>query len=481
SIGFSDKYPTASFYLLHTRAWELLAGALVYLYPVSLSSFRGKLIELAGLLLIVICVFSYTTEEIWPGYLAIFPVFGTAMIMLAARSDSIFTNNFIFNWLGKTSYSIYLYHWPVVVLLNYFELIPSGVWIFVGLALSVVLGALSYYLIENKFKYLNRAFVGVNTNSNKRSGVLLCVIVSSLGAIGAAVQHSDGFEARFDKKILIAAAEADNRSLKTKMCLSSPKSSSDHEGCVLGNHQKIKAIIIGDSHANSLATALISSLMDNNAGVLVLARHSCPFILGAKNRNYAIYNCTQANARNIDILQNQYVGIPIFVVNRASGYLYGQTNPRRFQGLSPAIYFDKKYTIVESGLLNDFSRQYEKTACQLAEQNPVFITEPIPEMRLNVPNTMSRRAALSGDLQDIKIDKKLYLERNQFIKKLNRQVQDKCAITVLDTAEYLCDEKFCFGSLDGRPLYSDGDHLSENGNKLLIPMFQEAIEKTPSN
>jgi hypothetical protein len=47
-----------------------------------------------------------------------------------------------------------------------------------------------------------------------------------------------------------------------------------------------------------------------------------------------------------------------------------------------------------------------------------------------------------------------------------------CKAKIIDPVDYLCDDEKCIGSLNGRPLYYDDDHLSEYGNKLLVPMFK---------
>ncbi|WP_454776538.1 SGNH hydrolase domain-containing protein [Janthinobacterium tructae] len=54
-----------------------------------------------------------------------------------------------------------------------------------------------------------------------------------------------------------------------------------------------------------------------------------------------------------------------------------------------------------------------------------------------------------------------------------------CGVKILDPLPYLCHDGRCYASKDGRPLYFDDDHLSEYGNKLLIPLFQQVFNKNP--
>ena len=140
------KWPNAAYYLLHTRAWEMMIGGVAYLYPIALKEERKKLLERFGLALIIGSYFLISKDSPWPGYLAIFPVLGSFFIIQAQRNDSFITSNAIFQKLGTWSYSIYLWHWPIVVIF-YFLNIKLEV---VGILLSVALGLISYLIIELK-------------------------------------------------------------------------------------------------------------------------------------------------------------------------------------------------------------------------------------------------------------------------------------------------------------------------------------------
>jgi len=144
------RWPNASYFLLPTRAWEMLIGGVAYLYPLTLQESRKKLVEWIGLILVVSSYFVISAENPWPGYLALFPVLGSFLIIQAQRNDSIVTSNIVFQKIGAWSYSIYLWHWPLVVAIYYFSL--SSSYIYLGIALSILLGFLSYKYIE-KIKF----------------------------------------------------------------------------------------------------------------------------------------------------------------------------------------------------------------------------------------------------------------------------------------------------------------------------------------
>ncbi|PAR29085.1 acyltransferase family protein, partial [Vibrio metoecus] len=112
----TSKWPNPAYYLLPTRAWEMMIGGCAYLYPLSISDNKKKFLEFMGLTLIILSYLLMSSEVLWPGYLAFFPAFGSFLLIQAQRFDSPITNNFLLQFLGKCSYSIYIWHWPLVVL-----------------------------------------------------------------------------------------------------------------------------------------------------------------------------------------------------------------------------------------------------------------------------------------------------------------------------------------------------------------------------
>jgi len=143
------KYPNPAYYLLPTRAWEMMLGGVAYLYPVNLKEQSKKLVEWFGLALILVSYFFISSDNPWPGYLALLPVLGAFLIIQAQRNDSLITGNPLFQKLGAWSYSIYLWHWPLVVYM-FTNVKSTTVNIALFIALSVILGMLSYTMIEKK-------------------------------------------------------------------------------------------------------------------------------------------------------------------------------------------------------------------------------------------------------------------------------------------------------------------------------------------
>lgn len=158
SVKLTPENPIYAFFKLSTRAWELIAGGLVYFYfnQYSLSSIKQKIIEYTGFGLLALSLIFLTKDTPWPGYAASLPVLGTVLILIANRQNSILTKPKFIQRLGNASYSIYLWHWPISFLLSYFLIQKNIINISFALLLSFVLGWLSYKYIEPCRIHLNK-------------------------------------------------------------------------------------------------------------------------------------------------------------------------------------------------------------------------------------------------------------------------------------------------------------------------------------
>ena len=104
-VWASPRWPEASFFLLPTRAWEMMVGGLVYWFPVR-SSARAWLLA-PGLALIALSYLLFSENYVWPGYWSLVPVAGAALVLAADCQHSVMTNNRVSQWLGNISYSLY--------------------------------------------------------------------------------------------------------------------------------------------------------------------------------------------------------------------------------------------------------------------------------------------------------------------------------------------------------------------------------------
>lgn len=150
SIYLTPGNPSAAFYLLPSRAWELLAGGIVYLIGPCwrLGDTLARSVEALGFTLITGSALMISADTPWPGASALAPVLGSVLVLTAARQASAWTRPAPLQALGNWSYSIYLWHWPLAVALVYLEIQARPSSILVGMTLSILLGWISYIWIE---------------------------------------------------------------------------------------------------------------------------------------------------------------------------------------------------------------------------------------------------------------------------------------------------------------------------------------------
>ena len=194
SVYVSTRWSSAAFYLLPTRAWEMLTGALIFLFPIKqLSKPYQFAMELVGLGLIVLSIGIFTSHNIWPGFLAIVPVVGTALVIMSSRTNSYITGNPVAQFVGKTSYSVYLWHWPLVVALNYFGKEDQTTWLVAGVGVSFLAGYLSFTWVEKPTRSL-----GIQNNKLKpmyqKTSLILLLMIIAVAGVGSLIRSQEGFK-----------------------------------------------------------------------------------------------------------------------------------------------------------------------------------------------------------------------------------------------------------------------------------------------
>ena len=467
SIYIGNNWPSAGFYLFPTRAWEMLAGGIVFLYPLRVSSKNARILEAMGLLILAYSIIQFSSSDVWPGWKAIIPIIGTILILYANRHRSVFTGTKISKSLGDASYSIYLWHWPVIVLISYLgldqEMLPKAL----GITISIILGYTSLYLIEIPTRKIN------TFNYRLLPAIAYLSAMGMTAAAGAIIFLTSGVESRVIQSVAIASRESLNSNPRSAKCLTTTGVESPK--CLFGSElAEIGAIVIGDSHADSTVTAVAAAIPEK--ATLFLGYRSCITIPDVKilGEN-ASYNCGGFISNQLDKLSREYPGVPVFVINRTSVYINGH-NEKKNTASGPLAYFDTP-TKLDDAYKKEFKEKYISSICTLSANRPVFILNPIPEMGINIPRELAMKLMSDPSSEDIAIKESTYIARNEFAVSTIAQAAKKCNATILDPAKLLCSNGECKGSINGRPLYYDDNHLSEFGNKILTPLFEEPLRE----
>jgi peptidoglycan/LPS O-acetylase OafA/YrhL len=268
-------YPSAAFYFMPPRMWELLLGAGVLFCP---SLRRRPLLGLTGLALIVASAMAYTSRTPFPGLWALAPCLGTALIILAPATNRLSVTGLLSTtpvvYVGKASYSIYLWHWPLLVFSRMFsmkeELSLAGQ---TGLVLaSVAIGSLSYEFVETPIR--SRRWL-----PDSKRLLVSCTTVAIVLCATACVMVSY-LNARYPEVAMTTTIQLKSKS-KSPIGMEPPKSNCSHLGC----DGPPSFVLWGDSHAMMIASLCDELARSRGLSGQCLAAGGISPLLGAWN-NY---------------------------------------------------------------------------------------------------------------------------------------------------------------------------------------------------
>lgn len=257
----------AAFYLVHFRAWELLLGSLLAFLLTDgwnprrrLSPWFAEALSLIGLAAILLPIFTYGSETAFPGTKALPPCLGAAMLIWVGKGSNTIASSALSSppmvFVGKLSYSLYLWHWPVISL-TYYALGPLTPGVGAAcVAASFVLSYLTWRLIEAPVRDSRRfgrrsVLVG--------SGAAIALTIS----VSAAVSALDGLPGRMDPSFLALADSANFHHDRRDCHRVTPERVIEGDVCVRGaENVKPSFVLVGDSHADAFSPAIFAAASD---------------------------------------------------------------------------------------------------------------------------------------------------------------------------------------------------------------------------
>jgi peptidoglycan/LPS O-acetylase OafA/YrhL len=274
SVLTTPTVPWAAFFLLPARAWELLAGGMVFLLAGQLTRFAGRLTSVGGLALVLGATWGFTDLTPFPGYLAAIPVLGAALVIAGAASPWL--QNRPLQFLGDVSYSLYLWHWPFWVGARYFEL-PDGLGVrFAVIAAAVAASWLSYRFVETPFRRKSTAPVAWSLSKYAAAAIATAGIASGVFLAGGISYSARGYAWSRDAEQVIRFATGYDYSTPYRRgkCLLLPEqdAAAFAQECFGAAGAPGRVLLWGDSHAAHLYPALLQSAEP----VAELTASACP-------------------------------------------------------------------------------------------------------------------------------------------------------------------------------------------------------------
>lgn len=466
NIALVFAKPEATFYLLPTRAWELLLGALVvWLRAVvpALSRMTRQLAGALGVSLIGYSFIGYEKTVYFPGYFALLPTIGSALVILVAATGqptlfSSLMSNRVATYIGRISYPLYLIHWPIhifaVRLMAEAYAMPATRWLL--FALSLVMAAAIFHCVEEPIR-TNRIF---GSTPSLRTGYLAGVAATLLLCI--TIYATNGMPQRYPAEAVRLASFVNDKT-QDLPCQFKRGTVDLSSFCKIGRTAKPPTwLIYGDSHAWAAYAAFDKWLARSEQSALFIFRPSCPPLLGIHRVHDP--GCFEFN--------NQVLGF----LNKAPEINNVLLVSTWLQAREGFLTTSEAVTLSGAESIALFKRQFIATISLLKKRGMgVVIWEPVPGARRSVPLALAH-AYPDKNSKLLEITEDQYFSTfDYFFDSLN-QGRDLIDATV-SPAKALCRAGICSSRIGADPAYFDGGHITASASDFWAAVLASSISK----
>ena len=452
------------YYIIFTRAGELLMGSLLGLLSLNIDNRKSptkvlELISITGLVLIVWSII-YTDKSHFPGIGAIWPCLGTCMIIYAGFFGNCVVNKCLalkpIVFIGLISYSLYLWHWPVIAFSNYLYLSHNSYYGVVFTILTFGLSLFSYHMIELPIRRskMSRAQVFV---------LLYCIPALLITAISASFfspKVRDYFVPTIanlekDESSMIASSES-----YSHYCFSGEDPQTDlikAQSCINGNNHNLEPnmLFFGDSHAMHYVDFLDVLGKYYKFSFRAISRLGCPSTLlnsvDYGNTLNNIISCTKFRKLiNNHITEYKYVIMSSFW----DAVYYSPELKQDFENTVKWL-VSKDIKVIILGNVPVF--QDYKVGCRDRALRHKFIQ-------------CKKNMATSYNIDVIR-------SANVFLEELTHKYD---GVYYMDATNVICPDKKCSAYIKDELIYFDTNHLSLKGSKILGEEFIKHGNGLPS-
>ncbi|HEX3912607.1 MAG TPA: acyltransferase family protein [Steroidobacteraceae bacterium] len=472
--------PSAAFYLTPFRAWELLTGAL--LAVARLSPPRDTRVRtgaaLLGLLLIAGADLILSNDTPYPGAWALVPCAGAVAILYASCDRTVpvgkVLDNPIMRKVGLWSYSLYLVHWPVLVLAEYYFFDPLSLPLrCILLASTFLFGALSWHYVEQPFRGprapLSRpTLYGIAA----ASGVALVLAALVLHRIADPRRYSAREHTQFPSDT------ADQM-----RCRNTFPEDAQAPVCKLGDKSApVEAILWGDSHALAILPAVNAVYAQHHRAAIFAEEGGCPPLLGVHVRDFSTAEsrlfrswrdahghgrserCKRHTEAVLNWIVHNHVGTVILAAHWIA-YTEDKHSRRLTDAQSP-----ENYSMLDNAAV--FARGLDSLLAALeGEHVQVILLDDVPQSVVYVPYALASAQRLRLD-REFRIRRVTYDAQQLSATAIFARLQKRYGFRVLKPQDFLCAGGMCSIARNDAPLYTDREHLSELGAMISEPALE---------
>ena len=488
NIAVTDAKSDMGFYFTPTRVWELLLGALIALkaFPQNKNHTINEVLCWSGLGMLIYSIFGFNAETTFPGINAAIPCFGTALLIygnqgLGLTSAGKLLATDIMTWVGKISYSLYLWHWPAIVFAKYYLMRDLG-WldqmlIFIGATLAAFL---SWKYIEQPF----REKKGFFKNGKRLFQILVALtLLFCLFAFFGGYYKKIGYLRRLSKDVkAYSQSYKDTNPDRNRCHQGASESFKESEICHIGaTDQQPSFAVWGDSFADAMMPAVKSLAVQYNKLSIYSSSSACAPSLGIDRKVNGIHlSCNNFNQIMIDtIKKNQIKHVLLISAWSIPGYRI--SNGQKEDPIIDPVFQNIKVDKNEDESFKKFVYGIDRLLKELQPMGvKVWVVRRTPIPDFDVPSYLGRYQLLGRDPKLLEKPAQIYAEIARPSNQMWDEFAKKYNVGLIDPSQVLCAEK-CKLELDGKSLYSDHTHLSKTGvmyvKDTLIPFFDSLGKK----
>ena len=470
SLAFSiwevHSHRSVAFYSSAARAWELLLGGLlaISLIPPLRHRIMAEVLAFLGMILLVHSFLSLSGSLPFPGLNALYPTVGTALIIYSGTANQTIVSRILstkpFVFIGLISYSLYLWHWTLIVFFKYYSLRHLSGWSIVALISAAVL------IATFSWRFVEKPFRGRQGLVQPRRLLFMGAAASSAVFVlfAGVLFLTHGLPSRVDGQVLQTLASKNDRWARRDACI--------NRVCRIGDSQVSPSFILwGDSHAGAIAPVFEQIAVANHLSGFVAFTPACAPLLGLKRYDEdQIEKCVRFNESVLAFIQANHIK-NIFLHARWSLYAEGK---RYGQDLGDPVFITANRNPKED--YGEFANLLTATieALQRLNANLVVIAS-VPEVGIDVPTSLARTATRKLP-ESLAVPLPEFMARQARTFGLLSQVSEKYKVRLVYPHQLLCDNGGCATTREGHVLYVDSNHLSVQGAMYLAPAFAPLLK-----